>query len=55
MQRRFTHAGGFFLAAGIIAGFVYGATRGDPLKWALIGTAAGTLVAVLLWLVDRSR
>ena len=55
MRKQFTHAGGFFLAAGIIGGFVYGATIGDPLRWALIGTAAGAAIAVLLWLIDRSR
>ena len=55
MQRKFTHAGGFFLAGGIIAGFIYGLAAGDPVKWSLLGTAFGIGIAVLLWLLDRTR
>lgn len=55
MQRQFSRAGGFFIALGVIGGFIFGISRGEPLAWALVGTAAGAAVAILLWLVDRRR
>ena len=55
MQRNTAQAGGIFLTIGILGGFSIGAALGDPLGYALIGTAAGIAVAVLLWLVDRRR
>ena len=55
MNTRTTTAGGFFLTVCILTGFGYGIAIGNPMKGGLIGTAAGVLLAVLLWLVDRRR
>ncbi|WP_308517310.1 hypothetical protein [Sphingomonas flavescens] len=48
-------AGGCFLTVCIIAGFPLGLAIGDPMKGILIGTAAGILIAVAVWLLDRRR
>ena len=53
MTKRPSAAGGFFLIVAIIAGFVWGVLRGDPLGGALIGTLVGTVLAVIVWLLDR--
>lgn len=53
MQRRSTSAGGFFLILAILAGFGAGAMLGDVVKWTLLGTLAGIVLAVLVWLKDR--
>lgn len=55
MNARTTRAGGFFLTISILAGFAVGIATGNPMKGGLIGTAAGVILAVLLWLVDRRR
>ena len=55
MHRNTTQSGGVFLTIGILGGFAIGAVLGDPLRFALIGTAAGAAVALLMWLVDRRR
>lgn len=55
MQRRSTHAGGFFLILAILGGFIWGAMSGVPLFGAMVGTAVGTMVAVVVWLLDRRR
>jgi hypothetical protein len=55
MNPRATQAGGCFLTICILAGFAGGIAIGNPMKGGLIGTAAGALLAVLLWLVDRGR
>jgi len=55
MKARTTHAGGIFLTVGILAGFAYGVSIGNPMKGVLIGTATGVVLALLLWLVDRQR
>ena len=39
----------------ILAGFVAGLAIGNPMKGVLAGTAAGALIAVILWLIDRRR
>jgi hypothetical protein len=49
------HAGGCFLMLAILLGFVGGLAIRDPLKGTLIGTAAGIVIAVALWLIDRRR
>ncbi len=46
-------AGGSLLAAAIIAGVVGGVMVGQPSIGFLVGTAAGVLIATLLWLHDR--
>jgi len=50
-----TRAGGCFLTICILAGFVAGLAIQNPMKGVLIGTAAGTLLAVVTWLIDRNR
>jgi hypothetical protein len=55
MRARTTQAGGCFLTICILAGFAGGIALGNPMKGGLIGTAAGIVLAVLLWLVDRRR
>ena len=55
MQRRTTHAGGFFLILAIIGGFIWGAMSGTPVFGTLVGTAVGVVAALLVWLFDRRR
>lgn len=55
MPRRTTQAGGCLLAIFILAGFVYGLAIQNPMAGVLIGTAIGIALAVLIWLVDRTR
>ncbi len=55
MNARTTQAGGIFLTVSILAGFAYGVWIANPMKGVLIGTAAGILLALILWLVDRRR
>lgn len=46
-------AGGFILAASIIAGAVIGASQGQPSAGLVIGAAVGILIALLIWWRDR--
>lgn len=46
-------AGGCFLSLLIIAGFAVGLSFGDPVAGALTGTAAGILVALIVWMADK--
>jgi hypothetical protein len=55
MARRNHAAGGFFLVLAIIGGFAWGAMSGMPYFGALIGTAIGMILAIIVWLVDRRR
>jgi hypothetical protein len=48
-------AGGCFLMATILIGFLGGVAIQDPIKGVLIGTAVGIAIAVAIWLVDRRR
>ncbi len=48
-------AGGSLLALCIIIGTVAGAVAGEASMGFLVGTGAGILLAVLLWLKDRKR
>lgn len=50
---KFTQAGGFILAATIIAGTVGGVIAGQSSIGFLVGAGAGVLLALLVWLVDR--
>jgi hypothetical protein len=45
-------AGGCFLTICILAGFPLGLAIGNPMKGILIGTGAGSLVAIARWLLD---
>lgn len=53
VQRRFTQAGGCFLALAILAGTLVGIALGEPMKGVLIGTGVGIAATILLWIVDR--
>jgi hypothetical protein len=55
MRGSTTKAGGCFLTACILGGFVLGLAIGNPMKGILIGTAAGAVLALATWLIDRTR
>jgi hypothetical protein len=55
MRAPTTRAGGCFLTLCILAGFPLGLAIGNPMKGILIGTGAGIVIAVALWLIDRRR
>ena len=55
MRGSSARAGGFFLTACILGGLVVGIAIGNPMQGVLIGTAAGVVLAVATWLIDRSR
>lgn len=55
MRGSTTKAGGCFLGICILAGFPLGLAIGNPMKGILIGTAAGAIIALLLWLIDSRR
>jgi UDP-N-acetylmuramyl pentapeptide phosphotransferase/UDP-N-acetylglucosamine-1-phosphate transferase len=46
-------AGGFILAASIIAGVVGGTVAGQPSAGFLVGVAAGAILALIIWWKDR--
>ena len=48
-------AGGCFLTLCILAGLPLGLAIGNPMKGILIGTGAGTVLALVTWLIDRRR
>lgn len=50
-----SRAGGCFLTIFILLGFVFGLSIRNPLKGTLIGLAAGSILAVITWLIDRNR
>lgn len=52
---RTTQAGGFIIAASIIAGTVAGVIARQPTIGLLAGTAAGALLALIFWLYERKR
>lgn len=54
-QHRTPAAGGIFLFLGPVAGAIYGISRGQPILWMLYGFAAGVLLAIAVWLIDRRR
>jgi hypothetical protein len=55
MRTPVSRAGGCFLTLCILAGFPLGLAIGNPMKGVLIGTAAGILLALVTWLVDKRR
>jgi len=55
MTRRSPAAGGFFLIAPIVAGFLYGMTTGEAMAWTMIGLVVGLALALIVWAVDRRR
>ena len=48
-------AGGFLLAICVIAGVLIGAAQGQPSLGFIAGFGAGVVLAVVVWLVDRSQ
>jgi hypothetical protein len=48
-------AGGIFLTLFIVGGLVWGAAINNPMQGVLMGTAAGVVLALVLWLIDRRR
>ncbi len=48
-------AAGAIIAITVIAGAIIGAVRGQPTIGVLAGTALGTAIAIIVWLVDRRR
>lgn len=48
-------AGGFLLFLLILGGLLLGIVFGSPISGVVIGTAAGVVVALLVWLTDRRR
>lgn len=55
MTGRSSQAGGCLLALAVLAGVLFGIARGEPTKGAVIGTAVGVLIAVIIWLLDSRR
>jgi len=55
MRQPTTRAGGCFLTACILLGFLYGLSIRNPLKGVLIGTAVGAVLATVTWLIDLRR
>ena len=52
---RYQQAGGAILAIAIIAGAVAGTMVGQSSIGLVVGTAAGILLALLIWLNDRRK
>ena len=48
-------AGGFLIAAGILAGVLGGIMLGEPSAGFLIGLAVGGALALLIWRRDKRR
>lgn len=48
-------AGGCLWTAAILVGTVWGISAGNPMKGVLAGTIAGAAIAILVWLLDRTR
>jgi hypothetical protein len=55
MDSRNKRAGGCFLMAAILLGFVAGMSTGDAMRGVVIGTGIGIVIAVAIWLFDRAR
>lgn len=55
MARRNSNAGGVFVAGGSLLGTGVGSAFGVPTFGLLVGLAAGLLLALVIWLLDRRR
>ena len=55
MARPHRKAGGFFVAAGCLAGLFAGISQGQPSAGFLGGLALGVAAAVAVWLFDRGK
>lgn len=54
-MERTPRAGGCFLVAAILIGFVAGLATRDAMRGVVIGTAVGIVIAIAVWLLDRRR
>lgn len=54
-QSRATLSGGFLIAVSLIIGVIVGAVKGQPSAGFVGGLAVGLVLAVAIWLFDRSR
>lgn len=54
-MKRTPIAGGCFLVAPILLGFGIGIATGDAMRGVILGTAAGILAALAVWLLDSRR
>ena len=48
-------AGGIFIALGLLIGAIIGVAMDQPSAGAVIGMAIGTVIAVVIWIMDRKR
>jgi hypothetical protein len=55
MNERPSQAGGFFHIVAILAGFGVGVMIGQPLFGTIVGTLAGTAIAITVWYRDSGR
>jgi hypothetical protein len=55
MEQRNKRAGGCFIMAAVLLGFLAGLATGNALRGVWIGLGAGIVVAVAIWLLDRRR
>lgn len=52
-QPRF--AGGIFIAFGLLIGAIVGVAVDQPSAGTVIGMAIGTVIALVIWIIDRKR
>jgi uncharacterized membrane protein len=55
MEPQNKRAGGCFMMAAILIGFVAGLATGNGFRGVLYGTIAGIVIATAFWLIDRRR
>lgn len=55
MNRRTPVSGGIFLFLGPIIGAIYGAYKGEPIFWMLVGFGVASILALAVWLADRRK
>jgi membrane associated rhomboid family serine protease len=48
-------AGGFFLIAPIVVGFIWGLAADRAMQGAIVGFGVGLVLAALVWAIDRFR
>jgi hypothetical protein len=48
-------AGGIFIAFGLLIGAIVGVAVDQPSAGTVIGMAIGTVIAVVVWIMDRKR
>nr|WP_294849283.1 hypothetical protein [uncultured Sphingomonas sp.] len=54
-KSRNTAAGGVFIFLGVLAGMILGVINHNLSAYIIGGTAVGIAVAIVVWLIDRSR